>query len=50
MGVRVINLRRNNGRSLPVADETQLEGGDTLVLSGKPENLSLAEHKLLQAS
>jgi len=49
LGVRVVNLRRNNGRSLVAQDDTQLEDGDTLVLSGIPENLSIAEHKLLQA-
>jgi len=49
LGVRVVNLRRNNGRSLVVQDDTQLEDGDILVLSGIPENLSIAEQKLLQA-
>ncbi|MEO8544190.1 MAG: monovalent cation:proton antiporter-2 (CPA2) family protein [Burkholderiaceae bacterium] len=49
LGVRVVNLRRNNGRSMQAADDTQLEDGDTLVLSGRPENLSIAEQKLLQA-
>ncbi len=49
LGVRVVNLRRNNGRSLQAQDDTQLEDGDTLVLSGIPENLSIAEQKLLQA-
>ena len=49
LGVRVVNLRRNNGRSMEVQDDTELEDGDTLVLSGIPENLSIAEQKLLQA-
>jgi len=49
VGVRVVNLRRINGRSMQAADDTQLEDGDTLVLSGRPENLSIAEQKLLQA-
>jgi CPA2 family monovalent cation:H+ antiporter-2 len=49
LGVRVVNLRRNNGRSLQAQDDTQLEDGDILVLSGMPENLSIAEQKLLQA-
>jgi CPA2 family monovalent cation:H+ antiporter-2 len=49
LGVRVVNLRRHNGRSLQAQDDTQLEDGDTLVLSGIPENLSIAEQKLLQA-
>ncbi len=49
LGVRVVNLRRSNGRSMVAQDDTPLEDGDTLVLSGIPENLSIAEHKLLQA-
>ncbi len=49
LGVRVVNLRRHNGRSLAAQDDTELEDGDTLVLSGIPENLSIAEQKLLQA-
>ncbi len=49
LGVRVVNLRRNNGRSMQAQDDTRLEDGDTLVLSGIPENLSIAEQKLLQA-
>jgi len=49
LGVRVVNLRRNNGQSQTAQDDTQLEDGDTLVLSGNPESLSIAEHKLLQA-
>ncbi len=46
-GVRVISLRRSNGRVASVHDDTVLEGGDTLVLSGKPEALAMAEKKLL---
>jgi len=46
-GVRVVSLRRGNGKTLEPKDETRLEGGDTLVLSGKPETLALAEQKLL---
>jgi CPA2 family monovalent cation:H+ antiporter-2 len=49
LGVRVVNLRRNNGKTLVAEDTTMLEDGDTLVLSGVPENLSIAEQKLLQA-
>ena len=49
LGVRVVNLRRSNGHSMQALDDTQLQDGDTLVLSGIPENLSLAERKLLQA-
>jgi CPA2 family monovalent cation:H+ antiporter-2 len=46
-GVRVVSLRRSNGKALEVHEETLLEGGDTLVLSGKPAALALAEQKLL---
>jgi len=49
LGVRVVNLRRNDGRSQAIADDTRLENGDTLVLSGMPEDLSIAEQRLLQA-
>ncbi len=48
-GVRVISLRRGNGRALEeTLDDARLEGGDTLVLSGKSEALALAEQKLLR--
>ena len=40
-------MRRTNGRAVEVLDGTLLEGGDTLVLSGKPEALAMAEEKLL---
>ena len=48
VGVRVVSLRRSNGKSLEPLDETLLEGGDTLVLSGKPDALAVAEDKLLR--
>ena len=47
-GVRVVSLRRSNGKTLEPTDDTVLEGGDTLVLSGKPEALAMAEEKLLR--
>ncbi|MBA3594647.1 MAG: monovalent cation:proton antiporter-2 (CPA2) family protein [Pseudomonadota bacterium] len=47
MGVRVVSLRRSDGRATSHDDETLLEGGDALVLSGKPEALAMAEEKLL---
>ncbi len=47
-GVRVVSLRRSNGRVASVHDDTVLEGGDTLVLSGTPEALAMAEKKLLR--
>ena len=49
LGVRVVNLRRSSGKALLPADDTQLESGDTLVLSGVPENLAAAEQKLLRS-
>ena len=48
LGVRVVSLRRSNGLAASARDETVLEGGDTLVLSGKPEALAKAEEKLLR--
>jgi CPA2 family monovalent cation:H+ antiporter-2 len=48
-GVRVVSLRRSNGRAASARDDTVLEGGDTLVLSGKPEGLAMAEKKLLRS-
>ncbi|MDP2448748.1 MAG: cation:proton antiporter [Polaromonas sp.] len=47
-GVRVVSLRRGGGKALEALDNTLLEGGDTLVLSGKSEALALAEQKLLR--
>ena len=41
-------MRRGNGKTLKVVDETRLQDGDTLVLSGKPEALAMAEQALLQ--
>jgi CPA2 family monovalent cation:H+ antiporter-2 len=48
-GVRVVSLRRSDGKTLAPEGDTVLEGGDTLVLSGKPEALALAEESLLSA-
>ena len=48
IGVRVVNLRRGNGHIVPAQDETVLAEGDTLVISGHPTALSLAEDKLLR--
>ena len=47
MGVQVVNLRRSSGHLSAPGDDTVLRAGDTLVLSGLPEPLSLAEAKLL---
>jgi len=47
IGVRVVSLRRADGKGTPVDQDPPLEGGDTLVLSGRPEPLALAEQRLL---
>jgi monovalent cation:H+ antiporter-2, CPA2 family len=47
IGVRVVSLRRAAGAQVVVDDGCVLHDGDTLVLSGKPEALALAEGKLL---
>jgi CPA2 family monovalent cation:H+ antiporter-2 len=47
LGVSVVSLRRASGAVLKPSDELQLGSGDTLVLSGLPEALSLAEGRLL---
>ena len=46
-GVRVMSLRRSNGKTEPAHGDTVLASGDTLVLSGKPASLAMAEDKLL---
>lgn len=48
LSVRVVSLRRHNGKSCDVAHNTVLETGDTLVLSGKADALILAEQRLLK--
>ncbi|MBC7648924.1 MAG: cation:proton antiporter [Vitreoscilla sp.] len=47
-GVRVVSLRHSDGKTLEPLDETVLEVGDTLVMSGKPEALAMAEDKMLR--
>ena len=47
MGVRLVSLRRAQGRVVQVSDDVQLQVGDALVLSGKPANLDDAENRLL---
>jgi len=47
VGVSVVNLRRAAGGVVPARGDLVLAGGDTLVLSGLPEPLALAEEKLL---
>lgn len=45
-GVKVVALRRASGQSLDPNMNPSMMGGDTLVLSGRPEGLALAEIKL----
>jgi len=47
VGVKVVSVRRAAGGVVPAHGDLLLAGGDTLVLSGLPEPLSLAEEKLL---
>ena len=41
------SMRRASGKPVAPGDDTVLEGGDTLVISGKAPALALAEDKLL---
>ena len=47
VGVRVVSLRRMGGARVDVLEDCMLQDGDTLVLSGKPEALAVAQDKLL---
>jgi CPA2 family monovalent cation:H+ antiporter-2 len=47
-GVQVVSVRRQNGGIVDAAEALALQAGDTLVLSGLPEALSLAEEALLR--
>ncbi len=49
VGVSVVSLRTAAGAVVKPDDSTRLQPGDTLVLSGLPEPLSLAEEKLLRS-
>jgi len=42
-----VNLRRADGKPAPLDDDPPLQPGDTLVLSGRAEQLAVAEQKLL---
>ena len=50
VGVSAVSLRRASGAVSTPDDEAVLSAGDTLVLSGLPEPLALAEAKLLGRS
>ena len=49
VGVSVVSVRRANGGVVAPAPDHVLAAGDTLVLSGLPEPLALAEEKLLRS-
>ncbi|MBB1162936.1 cation:proton antiporter domain-containing protein [Aquariibacter albus] len=49
LGVSIVSLRRQGGAVLRPQEDLQFGGGDTLVLSGRPEALALAEEKLSKA-
>jgi len=48
LGVQVVSVRQASGRVVDAHDALLLAAGDTLVLSGLPEPLSLAEARLLK--
>jgi CPA2 family monovalent cation:H+ antiporter-2 len=48
LGVQVVAVRRATGQVQVPDDQMTLAAGDTLVLSGLPEPLALAEEKLLR--
>ena len=48
VGVRVISLRRGNGKASPLGEDPEMAEGDTLVLSGQAASLALASSMLLQ--
>ncbi|HUR90418.1 MAG TPA: monovalent cation:proton antiporter-2 (CPA2) family protein [Ramlibacter sp.] len=48
IGVRVVSRRRPDGKPVDPGADAPLEDGDTLVLSGRPEVLAIAEEKLLR--
>ncbi len=46
--VRVVSLRRGDGKAVAPDKTTTLQVGDTLVLSGRPDSLALAEQHLMK--
>ena len=48
LNVRVVSLRRSNGKTVDFDATSLLEPGDTLVLSGQVESLALAEKRLFK--
>ena len=50
LGVQVVSLRLSSGRVVNPSVDQRLASGDTLVLSGTPEPLRLAEERLTTAA
>jgi CPA2 family monovalent cation:H+ antiporter-2 len=48
LGVRVVSLRRGDGKPVDPQADPALQDGDTLVLSGNAETLAVAEERLLR--
>ncbi|MFN3886286.1 MAG: cation:proton antiporter regulatory subunit, partial [Aquabacterium sp.] len=48
VGVTVVSVRRAHGAVMSPAPSLRLEAGDTLVLSGRPQDLARAESLLLK--
>jgi CPA2 family monovalent cation:H+ antiporter-2 len=48
LGVQLVSLRRKSGVVMTLADDLVLMEGDALVLSGKADPISQAEHHLLK--
>ena len=48
LNVRVVSLRREDGKPVTLDGACTLQAGDTLVLSGRPDALALAEQRLLK--
>lgn len=48
LGVRLVSLRRSDGKPVAIDTALRLMAGDTLVLSGKATELATAEQKLLR--
>ena len=47
LSVRLVSLRRNDGKAVDIASDPVLQEGDTLVMSGKAEPLAKAQTRLL---
>ena len=49
VGIQTVSLRRRNGKVIKPQDDVLLHEGDTLVVSGTPKAIALAEEKLLRS-